>query len=860
MNRKSRYIETASMGPSMLDEPVISMREPSSLSSFFFCAFFLLLGGFGAMGCFFTGFDVPVNLLAVLLAQLFCILLCTLRFHLPLKGKWVDLGAWGVWGLLVWSCFGDAAEGFMRLFNLISQTYAERLRTTLPLFEGLKALDAPAEASFITVLAALFQFPLIWLLSLTFIRFKSGVFSFAITGVFLLAPMAFSIVPDSWALTLLTLFWLALLMAVPSMHRQRSLKEENLHRGDTDLARASSLWLIGVLGLYMLLFYLVCPAKTYQRPEIAQRAYSAFADGLNLPLFFQDGNGNRSQRVDLTDLSHRQYNGATILRVKREYIDDPPPESADLLYPQKEYLKSFVGSKYTGSSWEVLDWKAAQRAEKLLAGQRVQTLPSQLSRRMPSIKYGQLSSYALFVENLGAGAGSIFAPYGLSAWEPLPNGVGYLDDGGFRSTRLFGTKSYSFTVDALPGYGRMALSYPERLLAMNTTDGISLMDELLDSPSYQTDPSFGATTSDLWAAPPEIQDLLSTRQLALADALEGYSGFLYADYLTLPQALGDFLTEYLEENGVSLPPSAGIPGETAGRLDYIRAVSELLQKNNRYSLRCPELPRGGDFVEYFLSESRTGYCTHFATAAVALFRLAGIPARYAEGYAVPLTDSWVNVPDYNFHAWPEVWIGGLGWIPVEVTPAGPEAPAAYDNAIAPASDNGPLTDDPDLPVKTHLIQPQDTTQSVTVAPTATPAPPEERTEPSRENRLPGWALFLSFTGALILLAAILALQRLLRLFLRKRRFARKDRSRAALDIYAHIVRLHRQCSKVVIHVSVDPPPEMEEIALKARFSTHDPTEEEISRMRDYCHDVEHKITLHFHPLQAWFCKYILCLF
>ena len=41
-----------------------------------------------------------------------------------------------------------------------------------------------------------------------------------------------------------------------------------------------------------------------------------------------------------------------------------------------------------------------------------------------------------------------------------------------------------------------------------------------------------------------------------------------------------------------------------------------------------------DFAIWFLTEADTGYCIHFATAAVVLLRAAGIPARYVDGYVV----------------------------------------------------------------------------------------------------------------------------------------------------------------------------------------------------------------------------------
>ena len=53
-----------------------------------------------------------------------------------------------------------------------------------------------------------------------------------------------------------------------------------------------------------------------------------------------------------------------------------------------------------------------------------------------------------------------------------------------------------------------------------------------------------------------------------------------------------------------------------------------------------------------------------------LFREAGIPARYVEGYKIR-ADQWrlgkAQVTDYEAHAWTEIYIEHIGWIPVEVT-------------------------------------------------------------------------------------------------------------------------------------------------------------------------------------------------
>lgn len=76
-----------------------------------------------------------------------------------------------------------------------------------------------------------------------------------------------------------------------------------------------------------------------------------------------------------------------------------------------------------------------------------------------------------------------------------------------------------------------------------------------------------------------------------------------------------------------------------------------------------------EFLEYFLLESREGYCAYFATTFVLLARAEGLPARYVEGFYVPVTeDKVIEVYSNKAHAWPEVYFEGVGWIPFEPTP------------------------------------------------------------------------------------------------------------------------------------------------------------------------------------------------
>lgn len=106
--------------------------------------------------------------------------------------------------------------------------------------------------------------------------------------------------------------------------------------------------------------------------------------------------------------------------------------------------------------------------------------------------------------------------------------------------------------------------------------------------------------------------------------------------------------------------------------ERLRGIEQALQRLN-YTLKPGSLPENvqtpEEFLDYFVLESGQGYCTYFATAFVLLARAEGYPARYAQGFCVPMKGKReVMVTREMAHAWPEVYFEGLGWIPFEPTP------------------------------------------------------------------------------------------------------------------------------------------------------------------------------------------------
>ena len=133
--------------------------------------------------------------------------------------------------------------------------------------------------------------------------------------------------------------------------------------------------------------------------------------------------------------------------------------------------------------------------------------------------------------------------------------------------------------------------------------------------------------------------------------------------------------------------------------EIIDTVDKYFEDNYPYTLNPGRTPKDEDVINYFLTKKKKGYCAHFASSAVLIFREMGIPARYVEGYAFSMETVFasdeeknlkpedyylgytifkdapvmkVDVTDAQAHAWVEVYIDGYGWKTVEVTPGSNE--------------------------------------------------------------------------------------------------------------------------------------------------------------------------------------------
>ena len=270
-----------------------------------------------------------------------------------------------------------------------------------------------------------------------------------------------------------------------------------------------------------------------------------------------------------------------------------------------------------------------------------------------------------------------------------------------------------------------------------------------------------------------------------------------------------FITQSLESSQLNVSYSVD-PDRV---YELAMRVAGYVRTRGTYTLTPGRTPEGADFVEYFLMESHRGYCVHFASATTALLQAMGVPARYVVGYRAQVEEAntWTDVPRHASHAWTEVYIKGVGWVPVESSAGFPSStgysqwfgqPSDPDVTDAPAETRRPinvLPDDEFTPEPSRRPTPR---------PTAAPGGKEEPTAPAEapvKNWLIPLAVLLALAGAWEGVGVLIRARR-------DRLFNQADSRAAVLAMLKYLDRL--------IRYGADVPKNAEELALEACYSNH----------------------------------------
>lgn len=106
----------------------------------------------------------------------------------------------------------------------------------------------------------------------------------------------------------------------------------------------------------------------------------------------------------------------------------------------------------------------------------------------------------------------------------------------------------------------------------------------------------------------------------------------------------------------------------SGDSDPASVLAEIRSCFRDFHYQKGSLSNKGDLNAFVRNKSGNNY--DFATLGTLMFRRAGIPARYREGYLIPQgtrpKDGITTVTEKQAHMWVEVYLENVGWVPVEV--------------------------------------------------------------------------------------------------------------------------------------------------------------------------------------------------
>ncbi len=305
----------------------------------------------------------------------------------------------------------------------------------------------------------------------------------------------------------------------------------------------------------------------------------------------------------------------------------------------------------------------------------------------PSPSYLRLASLTVFNENEWS-TGKREVPTENRAQGPVPTDE--IDPEVERVRHdYFVSSALDFESDYLP------LAYPvDRVSAAGDWRYDS---ETLDFMAYPD----GLSTEGLTFTFTEVE--LDVESDLLRDA-PSWTGQVSRDYIELPDDFPTYVDSLAQD----------VTRDYPSRYEKAVALQDWFREGGgfEYDLKQAAPGNGVDELVAFLQEGdggRVGYCEQFASAMAAMARALGIPARVAVGFLSPteLDDGQWEYSTDDFHAWPELYFSGAGWVRFEPTPGNRAAdvPSYTEGGVSVAPPSESSTGPSEEPSATNPLDP-----------------------------------------------------------------------------------------------------------------------------------------------------------
>ncbi len=301
---------------------------------------------------------------------------------------------------------------------------------------------------------------------------------------------------------------------------------------------------------------------------------------------------------------------------------DEPELTVTMEKPESLYLRGFVGESFAAEGWKSLPVEKIyeNRDREYWLGKEGFDALSQLTKVDSLVDEESKETHGMNISVEGKKSKHAYVPYELAAGE------------------IEGTKNWGnsfFTFDSF----RAGRSYDYSVTENKTGRWTDLAGELF--------------TAEL------SEDVEEYRRLESYYNRDMYSRYTYLDDGTITT-----LSENVGSRG----------NQEKGHVDYktaIAKVKDFMDGEIAYSETAGE-DSNKSLKELF--ESHSGTDEDYATVATLMFRYYGIPARYVKGALVTLEDEKAMEPgrpykldgDKNHHAWTEIYVDAVGWVPIEI--------------------------------------------------------------------------------------------------------------------------------------------------------------------------------------------------
>lgn len=915
MRKKKKLYDTESIS---LEESIriTTTGKSSNVYGLYFVQFLMLwLGMFTPIACFISSFELvyskDIFILASIASAIFYWLIFYfhryLKITLPLTFIFV--------GYFIWKNKILLKNGFYHIENAVIM----KLNDYLDLSIGKYKADFNEEECITILLIAVMQLLGI-ILSIAIVREIRKDVYVIFSLLFVISGFMIGEVPNPYALLVYVIYlFMIFAMGDAPFRRQlfRKYKSSDVRIDRLDYKQLLRLKVASIMGLILcvltLLLVTILSPKDYEEyvdfsstKEEIQSALMDFSvedatEGLrstleNLNPFTGSSGLFRSDKYLKGGLDGGRLGAAASVEFTNETaLKLTMPKASGSLY-----LKGFAGSTYVGNAWEGLSKEETSNYSHIieeygsdgLSGESLSNAYLNLFlegviQYTPELLFNagynpsnMVRRFELDVDYVSANEKFMYAPYFLDTSQL--SGVSPIADLYLKPKKR--NASYTFSYYKLQE-GNNLMDNLHKLYEMN------YMIQVNDKAAYEKFVNFERE----------------------------YRKFVYDTYVGIPE--GKF--KRIEDANLPIPKAY----DTESMLFTVDEVTKYLSNNTRYTLSPGALPKGEDFIEYFLFDSKKGYCAHYASSAVMLLRYFGVPARYIEGYIVTEKDinqgkvgeqttfvtydaslettsevtpnMTVEIRDANAHAWIEVYMDGIGWLPVEVTAGYSEEGIDSINQSIERRISGIPTSTPlptNTPKPTQKPQPTITKEpEITVTNTPIPTELESGITPSvsaeqkpsitsgvgnqgansLEENSKRFGLLSIVARILIIIVVVVAL--LIGRFLvlqntrNKHIYHAKDSNAASIYIYREIERMlyALQFQKIEGETYEDffkrvekdykqiPSgfSDMVELVLKARFSNEKLDKEELESVLSYYNAFREKFYEQLKPLRRSYLKY-----